>query len=138
MIKEELKSIKIGKKDLRKFGLAVGGVILLLSFLWLWREGYWPVLLGGVGLALLSLGLIVPPALFFPYKIWMGLSAILGWLSTRLILGIIFYLIITPIGIIARLVGKKFLELEFISPKESYWNKREKVLDEKSQIRKQF
>lgn len=138
MLREELKSIKADKKGLRKFGLTVGGVILLLSLFWWWRDGHWPVPLSSVGIILVGSGLIVPQALLFPHKIWMSAGVILGWFTTRIILSVIFYLIITPLGLIASLIGKKFLELDFRAQRKSYWNKREPVLDEKSRIRKQF
>jgi len=45
---------------------------------------------------------------------------------TRIILSLLFYLIITPIGLISRLLGKQFLELRWNKLKGSYWNIRKK------------
>lgn len=130
--------MQVDRRGLRKFGLVVGGVILLLSLLWWWRESYWAIPLGIIGITLTILGLVVPHVLRSPYRFWMSVGAVLGWFTTRVILSAIFYLIITPLGLVARLFRKKFLELNFRTQRESYWNKRETVLDKKSRIRKQF
>jgi hypothetical protein len=94
-------------KQLRSFGLTVGGVFLVL--------GLWPVVFRNEGprwWAVILAGLLVVPALVFPrslswiYKWWMALGHIMGWINTRIILGVVFYFIVTPIGIIRRFLGK--------------------------------
>jgi hypothetical protein len=97
----------INKKDLRSFGLIVGGIFALIG-VWpaLFRAAtprWWSVILA----VLLAVpALIYPKALYWPHKGWMLLGHVLGWINTRIILGAVFYLIVTPIGTVRRLMGK--------------------------------
>ena len=63
---------------------------------------------------------------------WMMLALALGWLNTRLLLGVFFYVIVTPIGVIMRLFGKDILDEKLDRSATTYWIKRESVpLDKK-------
>ena len=53
----------------------------------------------------LILGLIAPRILYYPYKIWMALGHVLGWVNSHIILGLVFILILQPIAYIMRLTG---------------------------------
>jgi hypothetical protein len=91
----------------REFGLIVGGVFVLLSLWWLYRGKFLHAaqLTLPLGALLVLLGLLFPRALVFPNKAWMMLAQGLSFVSTRIILGLVFFLIITPIGIIKRSFG---------------------------------
>ena len=107
----------------RNFGLIVGGVFTLLSVWWLYREKFvsvasWTLTLG---VALIVFGLIFPRALFYPNRAWMALAEILAFISTRIILGLVFFLIVTPIGVAKRLFGWDPLNRRAV-PKPSYWH----------------
>ena len=56
------------------------------------------------------------------YLLWMNFAILLGWFMTRLILGLLFYIVMSSIGLILRLFGKEFLELRNKSLNGSYWN----------------
>ena len=71
------------------------------------------------------------------YLIWMIFAAILGWVMTRVILCLVFYLILTPIGLITRLLGEDFLNLKR-GNFGSYWNNRDAVEELKQDYKKQF
>ena len=122
-IKTEINSIHLNKKNLRNFGLLVGGVFLVISF-WLIIENvqgiisYLLVIIGGV---LFISGIFIPNSLKIFYKIWMGFAIVMGWFTSRILLTILFFLVITPIGLIARLFNKRFLDINFKEKKESYW-----------------
>ncbi len=92
----------------RHFGFVVGGVFLCLA-LWTGWRGSWPPLVsravGVLGLLLLILGAALPQALVYPRRAWMALAEVLGFVSTRVILGVVFFLIMTPLGIIMRAGG---------------------------------
>ncbi len=94
-------------KELRQFGLIVGGVFSVI--------GVWPVVFRGeslrlwamvLGSVLVVLGAIVPQSLMQVHQGWMKIGHVLGAINTRIILGIIYYLLITPMGIVMRLMGK--------------------------------
>lgn len=94
-------------KQLRSFGLMVGGIFALIG-VWpaLWRgqpPRLWGLLLGGV---LLVLALVWPRRLAQVYRLWMAGGEVLGWINTRLLLGVLFYGLFTPMGLLMRLRGK--------------------------------
>lgn len=93
------------RRQLRNFGLTTGIIVVLLFGLllpWLLSHTWpvWPWILAG---ALSGLGLIAPMLLKPVYVVWMKFGHVMGALNTRIILGLVFYLIITPIGLIMRL-----------------------------------
>lgn len=91
----------------REFGLVVGSVALLWGTWWVYRGKFASasILLLLLGAALIVLGLFFPKALVYPNKVWMKLAAVLAFVTTRIILAIVFFLIVTPIGVIKRLSG---------------------------------
>jgi hypothetical protein len=91
----------------REFGLVVGGALVLLSGWWLYR-GKFPSAAGvflPLGSLLILLGLIWPRVLVLPNRAWMLLAEGLSFVTTRIILAIVFFLVITPIGVVKRLSG---------------------------------
>ena len=125
MISDEIKNINGTKKQLREFGLLVGGVFLILGGLFLWQGKELYPYLFGISSFLLIVGLISPIILKPVYKIWMGFAHILGFTMTRVILSILFYFVITPIGVIARFINRDFFNLELNRKQTSYWIYRE-------------
>lgn len=127
MIVEEIRNIKSGKKELRKFGMTFGIILGLLGGWFLWRDkehySYFLILSIAFGL----LGLIVPVVLMPVYKAWMTLAVLLGWLMTRVILIVLFYVVVTPIGLLTRSLGKDFLRLKFDRNTDSYWIPKSKL-----------
>lgn len=113
---------KVSRRAEREFGLIVGGVLLVLSLWWLYR-GKFPALshvtlpLGGL---LVLLGLIFPAALVWPSKAWMALAEALSYVTTRIILAFVFFVIVTPIGFIKRLFGWDPLHRR-AAKSDSYW-----------------
>lgn len=138
MLIEEIKSIKSTKKDLRNFGLAVGAVLLIIGGLLFWKERPSHPYFLGIGSFLMASGLIFPGILKPFQKVWMALAVVLGWVMTRVILSLLFYLVFTPIGIIARLAGTRFLELKWDKKAKSYWNYKEDKEVDKSSYERQF
>ena len=124
MLKEEFKNIRETKKDLRKFGLTVGGVLLIIAALLLYFEKSSAPYFGAIGGILFLAGILIPQILKPLNKIWMGLAVVLGFFMSRLILTILFYLVLTPIAFIAKIVGKKFLILKYDKSTNTYWEKR--------------
>ena len=98
---------EISAKQLRSFGLIVGGIFAVIGF-WpfLFRQQdprWWSVILAA---ALIIPAITFPKSLYWPHKGWMALGHVLGWINTRIILGVVFYVIVTPIGAVRRWLGK--------------------------------
>jgi ABC-type uncharacterized transport system permease subunit len=110
---EDIRNIKATAKKLRGFGLTLGGVAALVAGALFWQKNStYPVFLI-LGIALIGSGAVYPRILKPLYLAWMTLAAILGWIMTRVILTILFYLVLTPIALAAKLLGKRFLDLKW-------------------------
>ena len=134
---EELNSIKSGKKDLKNFGFAIGFILLIIGLFLFVRGKDLFVYFFSIGSVLIILGGIAPLILKPFYKIWMIFAVIIGWIMTRIILSVLFFSIITTIGIFTRLIGKDFLNLRSKN-NESYWNIRNKEYELNQDYEKQF
>ncbi len=91
----------------REFGLLVGAVLILVGSWWLYRGHWQRVATGfaGIGSVLVILGAIFPRALVYPNRAWMGFAHLLSLVTTPIILGLVYFLVIMPIGVIKRLSG---------------------------------
>ena len=110
------------KQELRNFGLTVGtfvGVLFGLLIPWLFSHGFptWPWIVFSV---LSFLSLLLPYFLLPIYKGWMVIGHWLGWINTRIILGILFYFVFLPIGIFMKLLGKDPMMRKFKREETSY------------------
>lgn len=101
----------------RSFGISVGGFLLLLAgFLW-WRGRITNAeILAGIGVVLVTLGLTAPRLLKYPSAVWWKFAMILGYVNARVILSIAFFLVLTPIALIWRLIGRDPLAI-----KKQHW-----------------
>ena len=134
---EEFKNITSTKKDLKNFGFVIGGILLIVSFLLFFKEKDSGVYFFSFGLAFIASGIALSFILKPFYKVWMIFAVIIGWIMTRLILSVLFFFIITTIGILARLFGKDFLNLKSDN-RDSFWNIRDKEYELNQDYEKQF
>ena len=138
MLKEELKHIDSSDSAVKKTGLTVGVVLVLISLL-LWYLGKSSFIFFSIsGGLLVILALIAIPVLRPFHKLWMMLALLMGFVMSRVILTLLFYLVLTPIGIIARIVGKKFMPLGFDKRAKTYWEKRSDVAKQQIDYDRQF
>lgn len=133
----EIKNIQGSDKQLKDFAHLVGGIFIMLGGLFLWLEKEFYLYLIGIGGILLAIRLIHFKWLAPLYKVWMGLALCMGFVVSRIILTILFFLVITPLAVIMRLFGKEFLDIKFKDGKASYWVKRESAPTKES-YEKQF
>ena len=138
MLKEEFKHIKETKKDLRKFGLTVGIVLAAIGTLLFYFEKSSSIYFTIIGGLLILLGILLPQLLKPLNKIWMGLAIVLGFIMTRVILTTLFYLVITPIGFLAKIFGKKFMLLKYDKSAKTYWEKRSIIQKKQIDYERQF
>ena len=95
----------ISEKQLQEFGFLIGlffpifiGWILPAISGHIFRS--WSL---WVGLPFLMLAIIKPRLLYYPYKVWIFLGFILGWLNSRIILGLVFLIVLLPISLIMKI-----------------------------------
>lgn len=112
----------LDRKGLREFGLTTGGIVAVLFgliFPWLLERPIprWPWVIFGV-LALMAL--VAPMALRPVYTGWMKFGLFMSRIMTPLIMGIVFYLVVTPMGLVLRLIGKDFMARRLREPGTTY------------------
>ena len=126
-----------GAKELRSFGLMVGGVFMLIAV--------WPSLLRGemprwwalaIGVPLVLLGLLLPIALGPVHRIWMTIGHALGWFNTRVLLGVIFYGMFAPMGVAMRVFGRDSMRRAFDQKSTTY--RVERMPRPPSHLKRQF
>ncbi len=138
MLWEEIKTIKSTDKDLKKFGITVGLVLGLIGIVLLFKGKASYIYFVISALLLIIPAFIFPKILLPVQKIWMTLAVVLGWVMTRVILSILFYLIVTPIGVISRAFGKQFLDIKLDRSQSSHWHPRERNKIEPKKYENQF
>jgi hypothetical protein len=125
----------------RKFGLVFSLILTVIALISLWRgreSWVWGSLLGLAAFFLVS-SLLAPVLLAPFYAGMLRLSRYMGWLNTRIILIVLYYLIFTPVALIYRIVGRDPLSRKFEPEKQSYWIKKERDdRDVASHFEKQF
>ncbi len=122
----------------RKSALTVGAVFLLIAA-WNVYKGRPTVygITGGAGALLLLTGLLFPAAARSFHFGWMKIAGVLGWINSRILLGVVFYGIMTPMGLVMRLFGRDPLDRR--GPKrETYWIKRERTRQPPEQFERLF
>jgi hypothetical protein len=138
MLKEEFKHISETKKDLRKFGITVGGVLAAIAVLLFYFEKPSAIYFAVIGGLLILFGALFPKILKPLNRIWMSLAIILGFSMSRVILTILFYLVLTPIALLAKIVGKKFMVLKYDKSANTYWEKRTNIHKKQIDYDRQF
>ena len=113
---------KIDVREERSFGLLVGGILAAMGGWWLYRGRFATAapVLAAVGGLLVLLGLVVPRALATPFRLWMKLAEGMSFVMTRVILLLVFYVAIVPIGLLRRMVGSDPLRRR-AGKSASYW-----------------
>tara|TARA_A100001015_G_scaffold233149_1_gene264207 strand:- start:1498 stop:1884 length:387 start_codon:yes stop_codon:yes gene_type:complete len=125
--------IKIGSN--KSFGIVFFIFFLLVSLYPLTNDEsirYWSLT---ISIIFLILGLLNSNLLSPLNKIWFRLGILLGKLISPLIMGIIFFLVVTPIGLIMKIIKKDLLNLKFRKDKETYWIEK---TEPKSKMKNQF
>lgn len=102
----------------RKFGAVVGGILALLgALLYFWKGRLVAgVVLGAPGVLLLALAVAAPSLLAAPHRAWLNFSRVLGTINGLVFLSIVFFLILTPLGLVLRLFGRDELRRRSPAP----------------------
>ena len=122
-------------KQLKVFSYGLPLICFLLSWrqyakhgLTMWVEGFIVV-----GIIVLMMALFAKTGIKVLFKYWMKVTGLIGKLVTTCILTVFFFCVMTPVGIILRLMGKDFMGLRSKSSHDSYWIKREEKEEDYTQ-----
>ncbi len=141
---EEIKELPSEPKDLRKFSWTVGGAFVLLwavlafVFPYLWGKGHNIPLLWQIGAGLAVIGTAIPLLVKPLYYAWMTFAVCLGWVMTRVLLTIFFFLVLTPVGLVFKLIGRDALSRKLDRDAKSYWIEKEYLIKDRSRFEKFF
>ena len=97
----------VSKKSLREFGLLIGlGFPVLIGWILPYFSGHffrtWTL---WIAIPSLIIGITKPNLLYYPYKFWMKLGFLLGWINSRIILGFVFFLVLMPISLLMKSIN---------------------------------
>jgi multisubunit Na+/H+ antiporter MnhG subunit len=135
------------RKQLRQFGAICLAVFVLIAALVFHRHKFFGVHISAeasrsiaitfcvLGIACIFLAAIAPQAL---RPIYVGLTVAtfpIGWIVSHIILAILFFGILTPIGLVMRLIGRDTMQRRFMPNQKTYWEPRETVTDPRQYFR---
>jgi len=126
MIIDDIKAIKSDRNEVRKFGILFSIILVLSGAYALYRNSYLYIVFFVSGGLLFVLSITSQFMMRPLQKLWMSFAIIIGWLVSHTIILAIFYLVLTPIGILLKIFRKKLLDLKINRSEESYWIPREK------------
>ena len=122
----------------RKSALLVAAVLLCIAAWNLYRGRTTVVIVfASVGAALVVAGLLAPPAARAFHTAWMRFAVLLGHVNSRVLLTLVYYLVVTPYGVVTRLVGRDPLRRRGAKG-ESYWVERKTTRQEREQFERLF
>lgn len=120
----------------RRFGLTVGTAFALLGAVAWWRgHGLAAGIAVGVGVALMIAALVLPTRLGPIYRFWMGLAAAMSKVTTPIVMGIVYFVVVTPIGLLRRLAGKNSVRRQ---PATTFWVSRSADAERRVGMDRQF
>ena len=143
-ILQEIRELPAGSRDVRKFSLTVGAAFVVLwallafVFPYLFDKGRNLPILWQIGVALAVLGSLLPAVVKPLYYAWMSMAVVLGYVMTRVILTIFFFLVLTPVALVFRLIGRDALHRKIDRDAASYWIRKEYLIEDKTRFEKFF
>jgi 4-amino-4-deoxy-L-arabinose transferase-like glycosyltransferase len=125
--------------ELRRFGLTVGGMFLLLGLVSWWRGHVLPPrVFWTLGVLLVVPGLLAPAILGPVQRAWMRGGAMLGEVNSRILLTVFFYLVVAPFGLVLRTFVRDPLDRSMRGGERSNWIKRKPAPLDRARYEQQF
>ena len=126
------------KSEWKKFAIGLSIILAAIATVQLITGNSLYVYFFASSLIILIIGITVPIVIKPLFIIFSYLGLVLGWIMTRVILIILFIAVVTPIGLIAKLFRKKFLDTKFGTNQDSYWIETELEPSLKDSYKRQF
>ncbi len=117
------------KREIRTTWIGFTVIFAVIGSLLLYKGGSAYPYFYGASVFFAIFAAVAPLKLLPLYRLWVKFAMALAWFNTRLLLGIVFYLIITPTGLLMRLLGKDLLDIKIDKNADTYWKKREEQPD---------
>lgn len=121
----------------RRFAFTVGAAFFVLAALLTWRDHDIPAAVSGILAAALGLaGLLIPGRLTAVYRAWMGFALAISKVTTPIFMGIVYFVVLTPIGLARRAMGHN--PVVHVRRDGSYFQRRENGSARRSDLNRQF
>lgn len=133
---ESTSNIEVKSGSARSFGLVFGFVALAIGLYPMAFSGGPRIWCLAIAAALVVVAFVYPKILETPNRLWFRFGMLLGAIVAPIVMGVIYLLVITPFGVVMRLLGKKPLDLALDPDAKTYWITRED--DDQSSMRNQF
>lgn len=118
-------SARLSTAEGRKFGVTVGAAFVAITAILWWRDHPTAMLVtGSLGAALVLAGLLIPRHLGPVERAWMALALAISKVTTPVFMGVLYFLVLLPAGVIMRLVGKR--PLVHPAGEHGYWVLRDR------------
>lgn len=126
-VREELQKLEYSSKKINSF---IFIMLVATAVAWyFWFPEKYANIYAAAALVYFVSGLFYYKIVSPFYTAWMGLAFVLGWFMSRFLLALIYYLILTPIGLILKVSGKVLLEKSFDENANSYWIRKTNKID---------
>jgi hypothetical protein len=133
-----MEKLNFSKESLRKFGITMSAAFAISALVISLKHRHSPMPVSAISAAFVFAAMIIPSSLKWVYIIWMKFALVLGWVNTRMILCILFYLFFTPIAIGIKIFRIDLLDRALQKDKDSYWKPKEKTPFNPLSYEKQF
>jgi hypothetical protein len=128
---------RLTPREGRKFGLTVGAAFLVLAAISRWRgHDIAPWVMGGLGGLLVAAGLLLPGRLTPVHRGWMRLGLALSKVTTPIFMGLVYFAVLTPTGLLIRLFGRNPLRAREVA--RSFWVVRSAEKNAPESLTRQF
>lgn len=125
-------------KEARKTAFIVAAVLGIIAFIFLYRERPTvTAVLAAIALGLILIGAFIPPLAMLFHRGWMRFAFALGYVNSRILLTLVYFLIFVPYAVVSRLAGRDPLDLRG-GPRTSYWHKRKLSRQPKGKFERLF
>lgn len=124
MLREEFKTIPMSDRDVRKFGVTIGIVLVFLAAFFFWKGKPSAIYFASAGVLFAAATRLLPGLMRPAYRAWMAFAVIMGFVMTRVILTVLYFVMFTPIAVVMKLLRKDLLHERFDRRAETYWVKR--------------
>lgn len=140
MLKEEIKSIvsKQSRAELRKFGLILGIVLAVLAGFAFYKQNSLYLLFTGGAILFFLISFLWPMALKQVHRIWMTIAVTMGYVMTRVLLTLFYFIAFVPAGLVMRLFRLDVLKQKADPNAKTYWIPKEKSHSGRYSVESQF
>lgn len=123
----------------RKFGIFFATIFAALALWWVYRgNGIAAAIAAAAAVVTLGLALAAPGLLAGPNRLWFKLGLLLGRIVSPIVLGVLFFLLITPVGLVMKVIGRDVLNRRFDPSRPTYWIARDPPGPAGDSFRNQF